>query len=619
MIFQPGYHYFLVGHRGVGKSTLLKQLQSKLAHFSLFDLDNEVAAQVGLDLSTFFTQFGEPQFRKAELLALQQILNTHLTDTIVALGAGFKLSEFQFPKNSRFILIGRKTDSMGRIFLDRPLWNDVAPPLEQYLERYKLREPLFDQFCDLYLELPEGFEFIDCSSALMKSSSVTLEAPELPELIVTLTQWHLAKESRLEVVTQIASIKYLEIRTDLISYGEYQEIQNQLTDKSLIFSIRSGEKAQTWPSSFFDQRGRLIDCDLEQVSNPDKSSFFIVSSHSDSTPQFDSKLKACYYKWSPILKSFDEWTRAMQWQELNPTQHILAPRVDDSWHEPKNCEWMRDVLLARQKLHYVRCDQLGSAQNQPHWLRFLLLSEFSSPIFYAVLGLPVEHSISPMFHLEWVKGQEGSFFKIPVQVNECELALNCLVSFGLRGAAITSPLKPLFITSKSINTFKIQNGSRAFANTDIIGLALSFKLIEQLGILKVSQLDRAELLDQIRLFDFNNLSLTATQSSLKILVFGGGGLLESLKALFPQADYLPVRAQLSEPPPTLALDYDILLWAAPPNARFQLPQLKISSVWDLNYHESSLARELALHKKTPYLSGHSLFMAQAIAQQKFWS
>ena len=108
------------------------------------------------------------------------------------------------------------------------------------------------------------------------------------------------------------------------------------------------------------------------------------------------------------------------------------------------------------------------------------------------------------------------------------------------------------------------------------------------------------------------------KDSEQILIFGGGGLLPSLKALFPQSDHVSSRSvELAES--IIKKKYQHLIWAARPDADWNWSQICFENVWDLNYHEYSLARELALRRACPYLSGRAVFIAQGLFQQRFWS
>ena len=71
----------LIGHRGVGKSQLLKRMKfyHQLVHpdISYFDLDQEISARQGKSISQVFDECGEAQFRQLERQVFQELTNEH--------------------------------------------------------------------------------------------------------------------------------------------------------------------------------------------------------------------------------------------------------------------------------------------------------------------------------------------------------------------------------------------------------------------------------------------------------------------------------------------------------------------------------------------------------------
>ena len=144
--------YALIGHRGVGKSSLLKRLESYGAQ--TFDLDDEIAKSQGKTVSEIFSSFGEKEFRKLESEIFQQISTQHNTsDVFISVGAGF---EGPWPTGVQKIWVRRKTDGQGRIFLNRPRLNPDLTPLEEFKLRQEQRDVRFQAWADQHYFLPEG-------------------------------------------------------------------------------------------------------------------------------------------------------------------------------------------------------------------------------------------------------------------------------------------------------------------------------------------------------------------------------------------------------------------------------------------------------------------------------
>jgi len=609
MIFKTGYHHFLIGHRGVGKTTLLSQLKTYLQGFHFCDLDSEIETQSNMSIAQIFSDMGEDTFRSLEIKVLSRILESH-SSSVISLGAGFPIRQFEFPRNSVFIQLSKKTDKNGRILLNRPLWDKTVDPLKQYLDRYSKRQEIFDEFCDYFVELPEGSQFVDLGLFLTHKIS-------FKNTVLTLTPWYLSKQTRLNFAFRSELFDLLEIRTDLIDYSSFLTITKKLSNKRYFISIRLGGAFSTWPFDFFNKTDCLIDCEHEHLINFKRSHYFIISSHGENPPNLNHNIKCSYLKWSPELDGFESWEKAMRWQSESPLNRFLAPRVHSRWQTKEATEWMRLFLSERQPLNFIRADLNGSYINQPHWVRWALNSHVTTKEFYAVIGNPIEHSYSPMFHYKWARNKQCAFFSIRVIESEAQTIVPTLTKYGLKGLAITSPLKRCFLKDRSVNTLKIENGQFEFANTDIIGLYCIYQLLEQMGIPVLSNLSLENLINLI--CKQLPTKVQALQEHKKILIFGGGGLLDSLKFLFPNAIHLPARHQKEDLDFIKEEVFELLIWSALPSANFPNNAIGFKSIWDLNYHENSRARELSLLNSAPYLSGLSLFIAQGIAQQKFWS
>lgn len=76
----------LIGLRGSGKSAIGRLAAAALAR-PLIDLDRETLAVLGLPTAgEAFRRVGEPSFRAAEMMALEQVLDS--TSQVIALGGG---------------------------------------------------------------------------------------------------------------------------------------------------------------------------------------------------------------------------------------------------------------------------------------------------------------------------------------------------------------------------------------------------------------------------------------------------------------------------------------------------------------------------------------------------
>ena len=176
--------FFLIGHRGVGKTSLIKAfneatingvhhqwgcytttnetITNEIVNKAInkntsievaIDLDDRISQ--GFDIFKIFCDEGESRFREIERKTLNAIIQEK-KHSVVALGAGFELEKYNFPKDSKFIWIQRDSDRFGRIFLNRPSLEKDLNPLEEFKKRKKIRDKVFNKFCDLRLALEEG-------------------------------------------------------------------------------------------------------------------------------------------------------------------------------------------------------------------------------------------------------------------------------------------------------------------------------------------------------------------------------------------------------------------------------------------------------------------------------
>ena len=102
---------------------------------------------------------------------------------------------------------------------------------------------------------------------------------------------------------------------------------------------------------------------------------------------------------------------------------------------------------------------------------------------YAVIGNPIDHSLSPAIHAQFAKqiGLSVSYEKIQAPLDGFTVAAKNFISSGALGFNITVPFKVEAYdlvdeytlnakTAGAVNTIKVENGSLYGENTDGIGL-----------------------------------------------------------------------------------------------------------------------------------------------------
>ncbi len=422
----------LIGHRGCGKSALLKRIktyaQSSGTSILAFDLDEEVSCREGLSIDEIFESQGEEAFRRLENKTLQALIEpVGNEDLWISLGAGF---QGDFPKGSKTWWIRRPSDQIGRIFLDRPRLNPELSPLDEFFARATFREKRFRDWADHQVILSEGFQVpTDFEAMLMGFKPVEAKG------YVTLVPEGLDQRRLVSTVKRLSSFRPrgIELRDDLLSDAILGEISDHLDPSMALFSLR---KFRVVPHPWRQAR---VDWALELGTPPVSVETFVVSQHQRgddlaallrSVPRTANILKLAI----PIA-NFSELQRGHDWFLEEPGKRAFLPMSRDGrW------SWYRSLFGQQQALGFWREGE-GSAPDQPtlgEWLR--LAGKWSQ--FAAVVGYPVGHSWTPAEHTNFFAPKEIPVVAIPMREEECtKVTLQCLQSMGLIAAAVTSPLK----------------------------------------------------------------------------------------------------------------------------------------------------------------------------------
>jgi shikimate 5-dehydrogenase len=219
--------------------------------------------------------------------------------------------------------------------------------------------------------------------------------------------------------------------------------------------------------------------------------------------------------------------------------------------------------------------------------------------FAAVLGDPVMHSRTPVEQEEFFKPYGWPVYGIRVEEEEWQEAFGVLRELGLRAAAVTSPLKhEAYLSStvktleaedlQAVNTLYIDGESMQGHNTDFYGFQTMVK--------------REELNEPVA-------------------VWGGGGTLSVIFKVFENAVSFSARTgQPRVKRDVSAFKPKTLIWACGRSEMYKWPlhDWELETVVDMNYTENSMGRELAQALGCRYISGLTMFKAQAEAQRKYW-
>ncbi len=606
----PPKRIALIGHRGVGKTSLLLRIEkfykSVKRRARTFDLDKEIEQVAGRTISKIFDEDGEAVFRRLEHATLEKIekeIQRTTDDVYVALGAGFAVS--QIPSHWRTLWVRRPSDEAGRIFLDRPRLEPSITQLEEYKKRYAERTPKFSERADSVLWIDEGIEdnsdesekdyFLGSLRELGGALTVTSE-----NLRRDFTAWREWADERVAW-----GLRWFELRDDLLSEEAMSLVAKSIPRDRLLVSFRDTLREKQTVEFVREQNVGAIDWPVERGAIPASISvsevFLSTHKKSVSIEASLSQLSQAGEKSSVKLKAalpvenFRELMLGYQWQLADPNRRVFLPMSQDGrW------AWYRLFTGSSAPLAFLR-ESSGSTPDQPTLLQWVRRQKNKSSMFAAVLGDPVSHSRTPLEQSSFFAMLSESVFAIRVTEQEIrDGAFKDLAKLGLRFAAVTAPLKKAAFASlpenavdsdasllQSINTMTFSSeGPAAGANTDLAGLR----------------------------------KVAGDLSAKKIAVWGGGGTLDVLRQVFPNADLYSVRSgelrqggQGAKP--------DLVIWAAGLTNETPLPPRDWTPkiIFDLNYAESSIARAYALSVKARYISGLEMFRAQAAAQREFWA
>lgn len=569
--------WILIGHRGVGKSSLLKRMEtyfSDNAGLRFFDLDQEISRQYGKPVSQVFTEIGEEAFRISEQRIFHEIADHH-SQFIFSVGAGFRINHL--PAHCMVLWVRRKTDSLGRIFFNRPRLNRETTPLEEYFERYPLRQEYYHAHAHFQYLMPEGIEKSHEEEEKVLRHLFGLSTEDVKG-ILTLMPRHLNRETF--SIIKNWRVDHFELRDDLLSVDEILDIVHQIPKEKLLLSFRQKvshpQLIDLSKSVKWDWPVELGECAFGQPS--------ILSCHGDLKDLPNKSLS--HLKLSPVIENFEELEKYLNWQSEDSTSRSLLPRSSDGrW------AWVRLWLKGRQAMNFFKMDE-GSALDQPSLYEWVSQSD-SIKNFAAILGHPILHSFTPQEQGPFFQSKQMPVLGIDLKEEEFQKAWPLLEKMGLKAAAVTSPLK------------KMAAG------------------ISQKKSTKVSEFYSANTLIKDEQWISENtdwealVEISKDMKASSVAIWGGGGTLPLLQKLFPQAVSYSARTGQSRQESEKQRP-ELLIWAASPDAQPPEKDWQPRIVLDLNYREDSLAREYALEVHAQYIDGLKMFKVQAEKQREFW-
>lgn len=595
----------LIGHRGVGKSTLACKLASLLSDWEIADLDQLVSEDAGKSIPEIFHE-GEETFRAKELQSFQRHVEPLIESAkshLVSLGGGFPNDYLDQLKSNhpqlRIVWLRRASDKQARHEGERPqLKQDIV-------ETWNLRKQGYQTACDEVLFLPEGPFWPESYCEFLKNffkQEILVDELQIFQTLPPGTADELTRKAGFQFSKGFG----VELRTDLHSEASIFDFVAHMSasDPKLLISLR------TPPSKVFlqqiselgtDRNGQIvIDCDLKiwkQSPALTLSTSCTLSLHSENSAE--NQLKELEEA-ALVLKEHSSYFNHLKWAPwVGSVTHLK-----DLWNAYKSLKAnnIKVTFLPRGPHGFGKFLRLLNMDNNPfNFCHSFLHDDASQPSLWeiqsrvkstkwrAVLGSDTTLSWSPLFHQHWSKEDGENFLNLsvsdPMDKNEIEF----LQELGLQGLAITSPFKH----------WAASNSPKSFANTWSLNTGGDFAA------------DNTDIEALKELLPTN----IAQQS---VLIFGQGAIGKQLQELIPHAKCLSSRS-LSSGSDKILENFDLVLWAASPTAEFNGLPRQVGTVWDMNYFEHSQARVYAQLAGAEYVSGREFFETQGRLQQAIWS
>ncbi|MEK6556077.1 MAG: hypothetical protein AABZ31_12605, partial [Bdellovibrionota bacterium] len=506
------------------------------------------------------------------------------------------------------------TDGNGRIFLDRPRLDTEVSAYDEYMERYVGREIRYREIYHKEIPLAEGFTKPNKTEPVLlglKPFEIRAGFTVLPHLF--------QNEIRLEdFITDklLLGASFFEMRDDLLSHQQIARLVREVPASKLLYSFRTREnlmKAEWLDNIRYDWPLELGPCPyknppvLSLHNRAQDESVEEAAGHLTSKP-------AQHYKLAVTIRSYLELWAGHQWYLEDPENRSFLPMSPPGVKEPL-WKWYRLLFGPKMKIGFVR-DVKGSAFDQPSlydWVRVLQeRGSYKGQEFAALLGSPVEHSRTPSVHSDFFSKKNWPVVVVPMDTKEAnQINLSILERMGLCAAAVTAPLKEAVAkvynlsgssSYQAVNTIakNLKTHKWSTANTDIAGFRTLF--------------------DSVALPE-------------DIVVWGGGGTREALRASLPDAPFFSARSGEMVTDHNWVGDVravhaskfnpECVVWAVGrnrmPDCQWPPNQWKPKLILDLNYTEDSPGREYALKCGARYISGLLMFEAQAAEQQKFFA
>ncbi|TXD42997.1 hypothetical protein FRC96_02285 [Lujinxingia vulgaris] len=608
----------LVGHRGVGKSTLGRLAASRLGR-PFFDLDDVIAEQSGTTIDDLVARDIE-SFRTIEARTART-LTAQTNAPIIAAGAGLNT----LPPGAIIIWISRDGWQSTVASSNRPR---VRPELsldEEHRWMIRTREPHWLDAAHLKLSIPRARTIERAAEDLATLIDWVSQVPRSPlaprTALVPFIPDDLCRALHDRALLDMGRV---EVRSDIFPTlpAPDELLQNNHHPGDLLLSLRTPDprwlrnipEAGAWDIDlrFLPDTLRHID-DLR----PHLPASLILSAHpahpapADLSELFDGAgvLATAFniaperitLKYAPLAPDAAAIRAALDTRatfDAGPHPFAIIP-------QGPRAAWVRHLLSATNALHYLPVGLASRNPDHPSALDLQnVLPSLTSPTptrFDALIGDPVARSQGDLWHRRAALRSESpdnehhlGYLKIPTPADDLPDTLALLHHINIRGVSVTSPLKRHVArhigADHALNTLRRTPHGWAGTDTDHIGMRASLQALIGAGI-----------------------------TPGPTLIFGQGGVSPALLRALEDSDFsvvahLSARAGWDSAPDNLP-PLSLIINAAASFAHTAAGSPPPAQAWlDLHYANVQPPPYATLH-----LGGDTFFDAQALAQRSFWS
>ena len=362
---------FIVGHRGVGKSTFLTRVKGYYDAAGMqcvvVDVDREIEVEEKKSIQQIFDDHGVEHFRKLEkeqIFKLGEKYGESSYSVYIALGAGYM---GPFPDPSQVLWLRRPTDKDGRVFFDRPRLDPKASDFNDYMNVYNEREYRYLQVSDEQLMLVEGqgdhspYETTFLGFPGKRTwGNLTLFEKDLRKF--SGPESFLGRRLHWE-------IDHFEVRDDLLEDNLIRYCMGVIPKDKLILSFRQRHKTILHNISM---KGLLYDWPFEKGPCPFEEPG-VFSLHTRTESLMDSLLKfeetapkGAHLKLAVPIQNWSELLDGHLWWKEDPLNRSFLPSSDSGrWR------WYRALFGRQMKMSFFR-EGAGSSPDQPYLSEWIM-------------------------------------------------------------------------------------------------------------------------------------------------------------------------------------------------------------------------------------------------------